>query len=161
MPTPVANSSLGDPIDTSSIVYSNDYKQDEVEDLYRILQLVVEELPDIQCVISGAIASEYQRDRVENCCKRLNLISIAPLWKWSQECLWSYLIDVWRDDFDIRILKVATIGLSSKILMRRLQEASDELLDAYQKYKINICGEGGEFESLVLDCPAFTSKLEM
>lgn len=26
---------------------------------------------------------------------------------------------------------------------------------------MNVCGEGGEYESLVLDCPLFTKRIEM
>jgi diphthine-ammonia ligase len=39
---------------------------DEVEDLQALLAAVRERLPDVQAVSSGAIASDYQRLRVEN-----------------------------------------------------------------------------------------------
>ena len=39
---------------------------DEVEDLYRLLAHAKAELPELQAVASGAIASDYQRLRVEN-----------------------------------------------------------------------------------------------
>lgn len=39
---------------------------DEVEDLYALLAYVKERLPDVEAVASGAIASDYQRLRVEN-----------------------------------------------------------------------------------------------
>lgn len=41
---------------------------DEVEDLYALLAYVKERLPGIEAVASGAIASDYQRLRVENVC---------------------------------------------------------------------------------------------
>jgi diphthine-ammonia ligase len=39
---------------------------DEVEDLQALLATVTERLPDVRAVSSGAIASDYQRLRVEN-----------------------------------------------------------------------------------------------
>lgn len=41
---------------------------DEVEDLFTLLTAVKEQYPDVQAVASGAILSNYQRLRVENCC---------------------------------------------------------------------------------------------
>ena len=35
----------------------------------------------IDCVVTGAIASEYQNSRIERICSELGLRSIAPLWR--------------------------------------------------------------------------------
>jgi diphthine-ammonia ligase len=53
---------------------------DEVEDLYRLLAYVKQSLPDVGGVSSGAIASDYQRLRVEHVCGRLGLVSLAYMW---------------------------------------------------------------------------------
>lgn len=69
------------------------------------------------------------------------------------------------------IIKVAAFGLNEKHLGKKL----DELYDYFIKivrilYNINYqhkehgfhpCGEGGEFESLVLDCPLYKKKIQM
>lgn len=60
---------------------------DEVEDLYLLLAYVKECIPGVQAVASGAIASDYQRLRVENVCSRLNLVSLAYLWHQPQRLL--------------------------------------------------------------------------
>ena len=60
---------------------------DEVEDLYQLLAYVKESVPGVQAVASGAIASDYQRLRVENVCSRLNLVSLAYLWHQPQRLL--------------------------------------------------------------------------
>ena len=41
-------------------------KDDEVEDLFEVLKEVKEKYPDVVGVSSGAIASTYQKLRVEN-----------------------------------------------------------------------------------------------
>ena len=49
---------------------------------------------------------------------------------------------------------------------KELSGLSDQLvkgcLENYlEKYKINPAGEGGEFETLVLNCPMFKKRLEL
>lgn len=58
-----------------------------MEDLEKLLVAVKQKFPDIQAVSSGAIASNYQRLRVESICSRLGLISLAFLWEQDQAAL--------------------------------------------------------------------------
>ena len=60
---------------------------DEVEDLFVLLSEVKRQIPSITAVSSGAIASDYQRLRVESICSRLGLVSLAFLWKQDQTLL--------------------------------------------------------------------------
>lgn len=53
---------------------------DEVEELYKLLAFACAKHPDIKAVSSGAIASDYQRVRVEHVCARLGLVSLAYMW---------------------------------------------------------------------------------
>jgi uncharacterized protein (TIGR00290 family) len=55
-------------------------KETELKDLEQLLS----SLP-IDGVISGAIASEYQRTRIEQVCDRLDIKSHTPLWHKNQE----------------------------------------------------------------------------
>lgn len=57
-----------------------DTEGDEVEDLAALLAFVQQRHPDVTAVASGAIASDYQRTRVERVCARLGLVSLAYLW---------------------------------------------------------------------------------
>lgn len=65
------------------LVYE-DTEGDEVEDLYCLLAYIKERMPEVQAVASGAIASDYQRTRVERVCARLSLVSLAYLWQQPQ-----------------------------------------------------------------------------
>ena len=60
---------------------------DEVEDMFVLLNEVKRQIPSITAVSSGAIASDYQRLRVESVCSRLGLVSLAYLWKQDQSLL--------------------------------------------------------------------------
>jgi diphthine-ammonia ligase len=86
---------------------------DEVEDLYRLLQNVVGDLPDIKFVSVGAILSSYQRTRVESVCARLGLTCLSYLWMRNQAQLMSEMID---NGMNSVIVKVACQGLLEKHL---------------------------------------------
>lgn len=51
-----------------------------MEDLFQLLSYVLDAVPGIGAVSSGAIASDYQRLRVEHVCSRLGLVSLAYMW---------------------------------------------------------------------------------
>eukprot|EP01135_Chromosphaera_perkinsii_P000290 Nk52_evm59s62 gene=Nk52_evmTU59s62 len=132
-------------------------KQDEVEDLYELLKTVLEKHPEVKGVSVGAILSDYQRVRVENVCGRLGLTSLGYLWRREQKELLHEMVS-----FGVHaiLVKVAAIGLSpSKHLGKSLGEMEAHLLAMNSKYDLHPCGEGGEYETLVLDCPLFKKKL--
>lgn len=126
---------------------------DEVEDMFALLSEVKRQIPSITAVSSGAIASDYQRLRVESVCSRLGLVSLAYLWKQDQTLLLDEMI---RRGIVAIIVKVAAMGLKpSAHLGKELAELKCHLLQLNESYGINVCGEGGEYETLTLDCPLF------
>lgn len=129
--------------------------EDEVEDLYNLL-LKAKNETNATAVCSGAIFSTYQKNRVEDVCNRLGLLSIAPLWEREQGAL---LQEMLEHDMEIRLIKVATIGLGQSHVGQTARELLPYLKTIHAKYGINICGEGGEFESFVTDCPIFKAKI--
>jgi len=131
-------------------------EDDEVEDLYELIKEVKERHPDLEAVSSGAIFSAYQKNRVENICERLGLVSLAYLWEREQKALLTEMID---SGLQAILIKVATYGLNGDDLGRSLAEMRDKLFALEAKVGINVCGEGGEFESLTLDCPLFKRRL--
>ncbi|EPX75159.1 endoribonuclease [Schizosaccharomyces octosporus yFS286] len=143
----------------SSIDQNLDYTyiiNDETEDLYRLLKRVLECHPDLEAVSTGAILSTYQRTRVEHVCKRLGLISLSYLWQMEQTKL---LNDMIQSGLQAVLIKVAAIGLTRKDLNHSLGEMQQKLLSLKNKFDLHPCGEGGEYETLVLDCPLFQKKI--
>lgn len=131
---------------------------DEVEDLFALLSKVKAVHPDLQAVSSGAILSDYQRLRVENVCGRLGLVSLSFLWRRNQAELLQEMVD---SGLEAILLKVASFGLTpQKHLGRSLAELAPDLTTMAATHQLNPCGEGGEFESLVLDGPLFRKRLE-
>lgn len=60
--------------------------------LFSFFVYLQEEL-QAEAVAVGAILSDYQRVRVENVCSRLNLVSLAYLWRRDQTELLQEMID--------------------------------------------------------------------
>lgn len=126
---------------------------DEVEDMLILLKEVKRQIPSVSAVSSGAIASDYQRLRVESVCSRLGLVSLAYLWKQDQSFLLEQMI---KSGIIAITVKVAAIGLvPSKHLGKELTHLESHLHKLKGLYGINVCGEGGEYETLTLDCPLF------
>ncbi|NXO53798.1 DPH6 ligase, partial [Aramus guarauna] len=131
-------------------------QEDEVEDLYHLLKLVKDK-EGVEGVSVGAILSDYQRVRVEDICRRLNLQPLAYLWRRNQEILLKEMIS---SNIQAIIIKVAAFGLDpDKHLGKTLDQMEPYLLELSEKYGVHVCGEGGEYETFTLDCPLFKKKI--
>jgi diphthine-ammonia ligase len=127
-------------------------KETELEDLSGVLQSL-----EIDGVISGAIASEYQRTRIEKICDRLGLKSFTPLWHKNQELL---LRDQVHAGYHIMIVGVFAEGFDETWLGRTIDEKTiKDLSNLYTTRGINIAGEGGEYETLVVSGPGFSKRI--
>lgn len=131
-------------------------KEKELDDIKSALKAVSGE---IDGVVTGAIESNYQKQRIDKICKELDLKSIAPLWHQDPEKLLRSMI---RNGFEIIITGVAAPPLNEGWLGRKIDEAClKELVQLNKKYKIHICFEGGEGETFVKFCPMFNKRIEI
>ncbi|KAM6358788.1 diphthine--ammonia ligase isoform 1-T1 [Alca torda] len=131
-------------------------QEDEVEDLYQLMKLVKDK-EGVEGVSVGAILSDYQRVRVEDVCRRLDLQPLAYLWHRNQEILLKEMIS---SNIQAIIIKVAAFGLDpDKHLGKTLDQMEPYLLELSEKYGVHVCGEGGEYETFTLDCPLFKKKI--
>ena len=89
---PILRREIGGTALNQDMYYKKAGDADEVEDLFELLAEVKAQYPEVQAVASGAIFSNYQRLRVENCCQRLGLISLAYLWLRDQAALLDEMI---------------------------------------------------------------------
>ncbi|RLI08889.1 TIGR00289 family protein [Candidatus Bathyarchaeota archaeon] len=129
-------------------------KEEELQDLRRVLEGL-----DVDAVISGAIASNYQRRRIDKLCQQLGLKHITPLWGRNSAELLKEMLEA---GLRIMVTGVAALGLDERWLGRIIdEEALRELLELNRRYGINICGDGGEMETLVLDAPWFRYRVEI
>jgi diphthine-ammonia ligase len=149
--TPLVAEAQGKPLASAP---STGEKDKEVEELKHLIELL-----DVKGIVTGAIASKYQHDRVDAVCKELGIIHLSPLWGKAPEDVLNAEI---RSGMEIIITQVAANGLDKSWLGRHINlKAAEELKKLSEQYGINICGEGGEYESLVVDAPWFVKRLEV
>ncbi|MEM0372611.1 MAG: diphthine--ammonia ligase [archaeon] len=130
-------------------------KEKELSDLKKALKLAKEK-HKIRGVITGALYSEYQAARIKRVCDELKIACFSPLWHMNQEQEMREIVRY----FDVIFTGVAAYGLDHSWLGRKITEKDvDSLAELNKKYGINIAGEGGEFESLVLNAPFFKKKI--
>lgn len=131
-------------------------EEEELDSLREAVRRAKEE-HHVEGVITGALASQYQRERIEQVCDELGLTVFSPLWQMDQLEELQLLL---AEKFSVVFIRVAAEGLDSSWLGRRLDgETVKKLAQLQQRYGVHPAGEGGEYESLVLDAPLFREKL--
>ena len=126
-------------------------KEDELVDLKAGLAAL-----DIEGVIAGAVASEYQAQRVKTITDKLGLELFTPLWHMDTE----HLLEEVAERMDAIIVVTAAEGLDEKFLGAHFnQDLIDRLKSVAAARRINLAGEGGEYESLTLNAPFFSRPI--
>lgn len=110
-------------------------------------------------LVSGALASEYQRRRLDQICDDIGIKSFAPLWHKNPRELLGEMVD---EGFEIMIVGCSAEGLDERWLGRVLdRKALAELDRLHDRYGIHVAGEGGEYESMVLDGPHMKMRIRV
>ncbi|KAL7927732.1 hypothetical protein ACQKWADRAFT_317922 [Trichoderma austrokoningii] len=124
---------------------------DETESMLLLLRAIKARHPEANALCSGAILSTYQRTRVESIALRLGLTPLAYLWKYP--VLPPPADEAADEALLLRDMAVASAGLDESHLWERV--SSTKGFDAAEGASL---GEGGEFETLVLDGPSWLFK---
>lgn len=113
----------------------------------------------IEGIVHGGIASNYQKKAFEKACGQQRLAAVTPLWKIEPM---EYMQELIRRSFKIMIVGVSAMGLGKEWLGKQIDnEALANLANLSKKYGFNLTFEGGEAETLVIDCPLFFKKLKV
>ena len=126
-------------------------KEEELADLQAGLAAL-----DIEGVIAGAVASEYQTQRVKTITDKLGLGLFTPLWNMDTE----FLLKEVAERMDAIIVVTAAEGLDASFLGAHFnQDLIGRLKRVAESRRINLAGEGGEYESLTLNAPFFSRPI--
>ena len=129
-------------------------KERELDDL----KTAISTLP-VEGVVSGAITSTYQKERIDKICRELTISHLAPLWDEDPIKLLRELVD-WN--FEVVITGVYAYGFDESWLGRKIDPATiNALLILKRKHDISIVGEGGEYETLVLNAPFYEKRIRL
>ena len=129
-------------------------EEEEIEDLKNVLSKL-----KIDAVVSGAIASEYQKEKIDWVGDELGIKSFAPLWHKNQKMLLKEMVE---SGMKIVFSGVSAEGLGKEWLGKELDEkALKKLEETTERYGLNPAFEGGEAETFVVDAPFFKKKIEI
>ena len=129
-------------------------KEKELEDLKKLIESL-----EVDGVVTGAIASVYQKKRIDNICEELGIKSLSPLWHQDPLEIMNQLIDL---RFEVILVGVSAYGLNQSWLGKQITpETLSKLVKLNKEFQISLVGEGGEYESLVLDGPIFKKRIEI
>ncbi|KAL8304161.1 hypothetical protein RB597_004557 [Gaeumannomyces tritici] len=155
---------------------------DETESMVPLLRAVMAAHPEANAVCAGAILSTYQRTRVESVAVRLGLVPLAFLWKFpvlpsrsssgddDEDDGAQLLRDMGSAGLEARVVKVASGGLDESFLWEDVagRRGVARLTRAMAMFSAEsggggggdplrpdgaVLGEGGEFETLVVNGP--------
>ncbi len=109
-------------------------------------------------VVAGAIASSFQWARLVRVADRLRRRLYAPLWRKDPARVVREEIDA---GLDIRFVHLAAEPLSPELLGARLDTAVLAELGRRSREvrALHVAGEGGEYETLVVDAPFFRARI--
>ncbi|MGP8337404.1 MAG: diphthine--ammonia ligase [Methanosarcinaceae archaeon] len=113
----------------------------------------------IEGVVTGALYSNYQKERIERVCDELGLKVFSPLWHVDQE---TEMRDLLKLGYMFIFSSIAAYGLDKSWVGRKITDNDvDKLVHLNKKIGLNIAGEGGEFESFVLDAPMYKKRIKI
>ena len=138
------------------VIKSKGEKEKEVGDLKKLIEKVS---GDVEGIVVGGIASNYQGERVKKVCKELDLKFITPLWNYDGEKIWKELLE---GGFKVILTKVSCDGLGKEWLGEIIDDKMlEELKKLGKKFGFRIDFEGGEAESAVLGMKEFKKDIKI
>ncbi len=137
-----------------TIVVENCHVEDEIQALKDFLIK-----SEAEAVITGGIRSDFQRYKFNYAAISAKMKCFNPLWRLSPRILLSELLD---NNFHIIFSSVAGMGLGRELLGKKITiEVLESLQKTVPESELTMIGEGGEFESLVLEAPFFPYRIEI
>ncbi|MSV33790.1 MAG: diphthine--ammonia ligase [Nitrosarchaeum sp.] len=135
-----------------------DETDNEINSLEKILIQAMDEY-HIEGLVHGGIQSQFQKEKFENLCNKLNLKSIAPLWNRNPL---EYMNELISSNFVFIITSVSSGGLDDSWLGKIITKNDiDNLYVLSQKFGFNLNFEGGEAETFVVDCSLFSHTIKI
>ena len=133
-------------------------RESELKDLEKVIRKAVKKFR-IEGIVTGAVESVYQASRIQKICSKLKLECFNPLWQKPQ---FEILEDLLKNEFAVVLTGVFAYPLTKSWLLKKINKKFIiEMKELNKKYKISPAGEGGEFETFVLNCPLFKKPLKI
>ena len=136
----------------------SDQTEDELVVLEKLLQNAKDQF-GIEGLVHGGIKSQFQKEKFENLCSKLNLNVLSPLWDTEPE---QYMNDLLDSNFEFIMTTVSSDGLDDSWLGKSIYKTDiDTLKQLSKKFGFNLNFEGGEAETFVVNCPLFSNSINI
>ena len=137
-------------------------KSDETDDELFALENLLQNAKDqfhIEGLVHGGIKSQFQKEKFETLCSKLDLIAVTPLWNTEPE---QYMNDLLESNFVFIMTTVSSDGLDDTWLGKQISKSDIDILKHLsEKFGFNLNFEGGEAETFVVDCPLFSNSIKI
>jgi len=139
-----------------------DSDSDETDDELFVLENLLQNAKDqyhIEGLVHGGIKSQFQKEKFESLCSKLDLVAVTPLWNTESE---QYMNDLLDSNFIFIMITVSSDGLDDTWLGKEITKSDiDTLKNLSEKFGFNLNFEGGEAETFVIDCPLFSNSIKI
>lgn len=105
--------------------------------------------------IFGDIDLEEHKQWEDNVCEKAFITSVLPLWQRNRREIVQEFLDL---GFKAKIIVVNTTMIDAKFLG---QDLSYSLMKEIEEYGADVCGENGEYHTVVYDGPIFKKPVEL
>ncbi len=139
---------IGVPIHAEPASWS-DYEQQYI----KALKNLKAEL-NLEAVVFGDIDLQPHRDWEEKVCKEAELEAILPLWQGDRKALVMEMIDAGIE----AIIVSCNLEMGERFLGRSITK---ELVEELEELGIDACGENGEYHTVVINCPLFSTPVNL
>ncbi|MEP6675740.1 MAG: diphthine--ammonia ligase [Ferruginibacter sp.] len=149
IPAPILqlqSDAAGIPIHLIASSWQN-YEQEFTEAL-----ILLKQKHAVSYAVFGDIDLQAHRDWEEKVCRNAGLEAILPLWQQNRKGL---VIDMLRSG--IKTMIVSCNELMGPDFIGRIID--EQCISDLEKVGVDVCGENGEFHTLVFDCPLFAFPL--
>ena len=137
---------------------TSDETDDELFALETLLKNAKEQF-HIEGLVHGGIKSQFQKEKFETLCSKLDLIAVSPLWGTEPE---QYMNDLLDSNFVFIMITVSSDGLDDTWLGKTISKSDiDTLKHLSDKFGFNLNFEGGEAETFVVNCPLFSNSVKI
>ena len=141
-----------------TIISNSDETDNELIVMEKLLQDAKKQF-QIDGLVHGGIKSNFQKEKFESLCLKLNLVSIAPLWETDPN---EYMNELLDSNFHFMMISVSSDGLDEQWLGKLISKSDIEILNTLSdKFGFNLNFEGGEAETFVIDCPLFSNSIKI
>lgn len=127
----------------------NDYEQNFTNTL-RYIQVTY----GVDTMVFGDIDLQAHRDWEEKVCSHAGLESSLPLWQSDRKQLIYDMLDAGIET----IIVSCNTSLGKNFLGRVITES---LISELEAAGVDVCGENGEYHTLVVNCPLFQQRLQL